>query len=232
MKNIIFDVDDTLYDLMEPFQKAHEELFADQTGANCEELFKASRTYSDEAFYMAIEGKIPNEDEFAYRIIKTYKDVGIDVKREQAKTFEERYRYHQNHIHVPKEIADILTMCQSDFEKIGVLTNGKVKNQGKKIQKLHLSNWFDQNTMFISDEIGAAKPDVQAFYKVQEAMQLKPEETWFIGDTFEVDVVGAKNAGWHVIWFNHRKRPMTEGNIVPDIEVQTAKELKKALQEI
>ena len=181
---------------------------------------------------MAIEGKIPNEDEFAYRIIKTYKDVGIDVKREQAKTFEERYRYHQNHIHVPKEIADILTMCQSDFEKIGVLTNGKVKNQGKKIQKLHLSNWFDQNTMFISDEIGAAKPDVQAFYKVQEAMQLKPEETWFIGDTFEVDVVGAKNAGWHVIWFNHRKRPMPEGNIVPDIEVQTAKELKKALQEI
>lgn len=232
MKNIIFDVDDTLYDLMEPFQKAHEELFADQTDANCEELFKASRTYSDEAFYMAIEGKIPNEDEFAYRIIKTYKDVGIDVKREQAKTFEERYRYHQNHIHVPKEIADILTMCQSDFEKIGVLTNGKVKNQGKKIQKLHLSNWFDQNTMFISDEIGAAKPDVQAFYKVQEAMQLKPEETWFIGDTFEVDVVGAKNAGWHVIWFNHRKRPMPEENIVPDIEVQTAKELKKALQEI
>ena len=63
-------------------------------------------------------------------------------------------------------------------------------------------------------------------------MQLKPEETWFIGDTFEVDVVGAKNAGWHVIWFNHRKRPMPEGNIVPDIEVQTAKELKKALQEI
>lgn len=232
MKNIIFDVDDTLYDLMEPFQKAHEELFADQTDANCEELFKASRTYSDEAFYMAIEGKIPNEDEFAYRIIKTYKDVGIDVKREQVKTFEERYRYHQNHIHVPKEIADILTMCQSDFEKIGVLTNGKVKNQGKKIQKLHLSNWFDQNTMFISDEIGAAKPDVQAFYKVQEAMQLKPEETWFIGDTFEVDVVGAKNAGWHVIWFNHRKQPMPEGNIVPDIEVQTAKELKKALQEI
>ena len=25
MKNVIFDVDDTLYDLMEPFQKAHKD---------------------------------------------------------------------------------------------------------------------------------------------------------------------------------------------------------------
>ena len=73
MKNIIFDVDDTLYDLMEPFQKAHEELMEERTDAECEELFKASRTYSDEAFYMAREGKIAKDEEFAYRIQKTYR---------------------------------------------------------------------------------------------------------------------------------------------------------------
>ena len=42
---------------------------------------------------------------------------------------------------------------------------------------------------------------------------------------FEVDVVGAKKAGWHVIWFNHRKRPMPEGDIRPDLEVRTVEEL-------
>jgi hypothetical protein len=57
MKNVIFDVDDTLYDLMEPFQKAHKELMAARTDADCEELFEASRTYSDEAFCMSREGK-------------------------------------------------------------------------------------------------------------------------------------------------------------------------------
>ena len=62
--------------------------------------------------------------------------------------------------------------------------------------------------MFISDSVGAAKPDVKAFYTVQKEMKLDPEETWFIGDTFEIDVVGAKNSGWHVIWFNHRNRPI------------------------
>ena len=55
MKNIIFDVDDTLYNLMEPFEKAHKELMAARTDADCEELFEASRTYSDEAFCMSRE---------------------------------------------------------------------------------------------------------------------------------------------------------------------------------
>lgn len=62
MKNIIFDVDDTLYDLMEAFEKAHKEFFADKTKEDCEELFKRSRTYSDEAFYIAREGKISHDE--------------------------------------------------------------------------------------------------------------------------------------------------------------------------
>ena len=55
MKNVIFDVDDTLYDLMEAFDKVHKEFFEDKTKEDCEELFKRSRIYSDEAFYMARE---------------------------------------------------------------------------------------------------------------------------------------------------------------------------------
>ena len=86
MKNVIFDVDDTLYDLMEPFQKAHKELMAARTDADCEELFEASRTYSDEAFCMSREGKISEDEEFAYRVQKTYADVGVEVSKEEAKT--------------------------------------------------------------------------------------------------------------------------------------------------
>ena len=84
MKNIIFDVDDTLYNLMEPFEKAHKELMAARTDADCEELFEASRTYSDEAFCMSREGKISEDEEFAYRVQKTYADVGVEVSKEEA----------------------------------------------------------------------------------------------------------------------------------------------------
>ena len=226
MKNIIFDVDDTLYDLMEPFQKAHEELMEERTDAECEELFKASRTYSDEAFYMAREGKIAKDEEFAYRIQKTYKEAGVDVSKDEAKKFEERYRYYQKHIHLPDEIKEILTICKQQGKTMGILTNGTALHQVKKLEILQLDQWFLKENMFISDVIGYTKPDVKAFETVQEKMKLDPEETWFIGDTFEVDVIGAKNAGWHVIWYNHRNREMPEGEIKPDIEIRSAEELK------
>ena len=56
---------------MEPFEKAHKELMAARTDADCEELFEASRTYSDEAFCMSREGRISEDEEFAYRVQKT-----------------------------------------------------------------------------------------------------------------------------------------------------------------
>ena len=39
MKYLIFDLDDTLYDLSEPFRRAHAELFAERLGEDCNENF-------------------------------------------------------------------------------------------------------------------------------------------------------------------------------------------------
>ena len=40
-------------------------------------------------------------------------------------------------------------------------------------------------------------------------MGLSKKETYCIGDSYENDVDGAKNAGWKAIWFNHRERKKT-----------------------
>ena len=37
--NLVFDLDDTLYDLSEPFRRAHIDLFKEQLGEECEALF-------------------------------------------------------------------------------------------------------------------------------------------------------------------------------------------------
>lgn len=232
MKNIIFDVDDTLYDLMEPFQKAHEELFAQRYDMSCEPLFMASRTYSDEAFYMVEEGKLLAEEAFSYRISKAYEQFGVVISLEDAKGFEERYRWHQKRLQLPLVTKRILDFCNAKQIKIGALTNGTVENQGKKIKTLKLNQWIPEEYLFISERIGAPKPKAQAFLAVQEKMNLVPEDTWFVGDTFEIDVVGAKGAGWHALWYNHRGRAVPEGDIKPDIQVTTGEELFEVIRRI
>ena len=69
---------------------------------------------------MVREGKISHDDEFAYRIQKTYKDSGIEVSKEEAKQFEERYRYHQKHIHVPDGIKALLSECKKQGKTMGL----------------------------------------------------------------------------------------------------------------
>ena len=56
--NLIFDLDDTLYDLMGPFELVHKKLYADKTDADCTELFIKSRDYSDEIMEAEIRSRL------------------------------------------------------------------------------------------------------------------------------------------------------------------------------
>ena len=62
--NLVFDIDDTMYDLMEPFKKAHEKFFAGRVSMDSTELFQKSRVYSDIILAQEKEGKIRREDSF------------------------------------------------------------------------------------------------------------------------------------------------------------------------
>ena len=56
-------------------------------------------------------------------------------------------------------------------------------------------------------------------------MDLIPQETLLVGDTFESDIVGANMAGWQTVWLNRRQREMPEGEVVPNFCVRHEEEL-------
>jgi len=228
---IVFDLDDTLYDLSEPFRRAHRELFEETLGEDCEELFRMSRIYSDEVLALEKEGKIASKDAFFLRIHRTYQDVGMDMDRAIADCFEEKYRYYQNHIVMPEEIKKMLDDCKQAGHTMALLTNGNLKGQGVKIRALNIMNWFAEENIFVSEITGFHKPALGTFLYVQEHLGVEPQEIWYVGDTYEVDVLGGKRAGWNVIWFNHRKRLVPEDNMA-DVVVHTAEELRKVLMKL
>ena len=66
--NLIFDLDDTIYNLMGPFQIAHEAVFADKTDVDCTEIFMRSRIVCDDILTKEKAGLIPPEECFYQRI--------------------------------------------------------------------------------------------------------------------------------------------------------------------
>ncbi|MEZ6089606.1 MAG: HAD family hydrolase [Pirellulaceae bacterium] len=94
----------------------------------------------------------------------------------------------------PKLKLALQTLRQSYV--LAILTNGGVASQKAKLRALSLDELFDSDRIFISDQIGFAKPDRRAFIFVSEALGLTAKECLYFGDQFGTDIVAARSAGW------------------------------------
>ncbi|MNJ38935.1 dUMP phosphatase [compost metagenome] len=73
-----------------------------------------------------------------------------------------------------------------------------------KVKALNLTRLIPEELIYISGAVGFTKPDARLFQHVTGQLGLAPENCCYIGDSWRNDVVGALDAGWKVLWFNHR----------------------------
>ncbi len=74
----------------------------------------------------------------------------------------------------------------------------------------------DIEQVWLSCEIGVAKPDARAFHLCAEAVGVPVENCVMIGDSFPNDIAGALNAGMRAGWLNrdrHRIPAMYAGHV-------------------
>lgn len=83
--------------------------------------------------------------------------------------------------------------------ELGVLSNFDSRIYSV-LQALELMEFFDSIT--ISTQAGAAKPDPKIFAVALEKHNCPPEAAWHIGDSITEDYQGAKAAGLRGIWIN------------------------------
>ena len=222
----IFDLDDTLYDLSASFRKTHEELLGDRMEVPVSELFEASRRYNKEAFGLWSRGLLTKQEEFSYRIRKTYADFGLELSEEELRKFSESYRENQNRITLMDGMEEILIMLRESGAALAVLTNGNHADQWKKLAALGVFRYIPEERVLISEDLPAPKPELAAFRTAEKRLGLGKCGIYYIGDTFEIDIAGAVAAGWNTIWFNHRGRVLPEGGVRPDYTAENVRELR------
>ena len=76
--------------------------------------------------------------------------------------------------------------------RLGVVSNsdGRVE---QALQEAGLRDYFD--VVIDSSLVGIEKPDPRIFLAALEALGVRPDEVLYVGDLYEVDVVGARAAG-------------------------------------
>ena len=227
METIIFDVDDTLYDQAQSFHKTVRKLFEEPfSDEKIDQIYKASRKYSEILFDQSEAGEISQFEWQTGRIMAACKDFNIPIDTEKATIFHEKYVTEQKNITLFPEVEELLNVLYKEGKQLGILTNGEEKHQAMKIKQLRLSRWIPEEMTFISGTIGHAKPKREVFDFIEQKLDLDQTKTVYIGDNFEKDIIGAKQAGWQAIWMNHRKKALpTNATYKPDKEVHSAKEL-------
>ncbi|WP_435063134.1 HAD family hydrolase [Halobaculum sp. EA56] len=98
---------------------------------------------------------------------------------------------------VPVEGARDLVADLRERYRVGVLTNGPVRAQTAKLD--HLGWWEDFDTVHISGDLPAGKPDERAFAALLEGLGTAPEETVYVGDHPVEDVRGAAAVGINTV---------------------------------
>jgi len=85
-----------------------------------------------------------------------------------------------------------------------VVTNGTVEQQERKLRHADLDR--EVAGWVISEEAGLRKPDPEIFRFAAARAGQPLDGAWMIGDSAEVDISGARNAGLPGVWL-HRGRP-------------------------
>ena len=110
-----------------------------------------------------------------------------------------------------RDATEVLTGLQAKYECI-LLTNGGAANQQRKIIQTGLNQFFPSNNIFISEELGCKKPELKAFQLVERQFRAATHFC-MIGDHWEKDILGAKNAGWYAVHYTNNSLPTSLENV-------------------
>lgn len=218
MKALIFDLDDTLYDQIQPFRRAITS-FLPIDDEEVVTLYKTFRQRADEVFVASATGKMPMKDMHIYRMKIALEDRGYQVTEQVAYAIQKAYEKEQGQLELMTGAESLFAYCKENGIQLGLITNGPHLHQERKIQALELERWIDKDRMMISGQVGVMKPSIDIFQMMERQLTLSPKEICYVGDSFENDMVGAKNAGWQALWFNHRHHLLPQGTVKPDVMV-------------
>lgn len=97
------------------------------------------------------------------------------------------------------EVPQVLSQWQQQGISLGVISNFDSRLH-TVLKTLELRDYFDSVT--ISTEVGAAKPQPQVFAAAMAKHQVVAHGAWHIGDSWHDDYEGAQQAGLTGIWLN------------------------------
>ena len=201
-KFIFFDLDDTLWDHQRNQEAAlafvHAEL---RLPLKFDEFHGIYHAANERAWAQYRRGELTSAEVRVQRFYETLRQAGVeDLALAQACDSLYRQLYpRQPHLHAGARevLAALYPHCP-----LGVITNGFRESQATKLRVTALKRYF--TILLCSEDIGKTKPHPEIFAHALTLAGTAAEETLFVGDDLNVDILPAQAAGWQTILYRTR----------------------------
>ena len=216
---LLWDVDGTLLDFHAAESAAIKSLFGEFSLGGCSEDMIRRYSQINELYWQRLErNEIIKPQVLVGRFEQFFQEIG--VPQALASEFNRQYQlrlgdtiiYRDNSISIVKKLRGKVSQY--------VVSNGTIIAQKKKLLLSGLGELMDG--VFLSEEIGAEKPNRAFFDAVFDAIRPSSlSEVMMIGDSLTSDIQGGNNAGILTCWYNPDQKPAPLGYsidyIIPDL---------------
>lgn len=201
----LLDADDTIFDFIGAAKWSLKIAFEKFGLEYSDKLFDLFKSKNDEAWREYEKGKFDKPSLRFYRFYEFFKEAKINANPTLVDGVYFDTLCTSSHI-----IDGAITFLENlkTRGEIYLITNGTTVAQEGRIKASGIGSFLKD--VFISDQLGVAKPEKKFFDIVLESIKKEKGKCVVIGDSLSSDIQGANNAGLDCIWFNpYRKQNQT-----------------------
>ncbi len=224
---ILWDIDGTLLDFLAAERYGIFSCMEEIGVKDFNDEMLARYAVINRSYWKRLElGEVTREEVYTGRYRDFFAQEGIEC--DDLVAVNESYQRHLGEVAFPNDDAIALVeKLKKDYKQYAV-TNGSITAQNGKLAVSGLDKLLD--AVFISEEIGAEKPNLPFFEAMFAQIPEKdPKRMIIVGDSLTSDMKGGNLAGIPSVWYNPRKSE-NHTDAVPDYEIQNLWELLDILE--
>ena len=229
-KHLFFDLDHTIWDFEANSRLSLAELYQSMNlaakGVDDFDLFHQNYLVHNDKLWDRYRKGFIKVDELRWKrmwlTLLDFKIADEPMAREMGTVFLDLLPTRKILFPYTLEILDYLTEKKYQLH---LITNGFEKTQHSKLKNSGLDKYFIE--VITSEGSNSLKPHKEIFDYAFKKTGASPEQSIMIGDTIDVDILGAVNAGIDQVHVNHlTKEPVLVNNKLPTYTVFSLKELE------
>lgn len=220
---LFFDVDDTLLNFELCSQAALCKTFNFFNIDYNEKVYKLFRDIDHHLWMKQKQGVLAVEEVLNFRFKQLLDGLNLDV--DPIKFQSSFQEYLSKECVLEANAIEVIQYLSSKY-KLYVTSNGILKMQLERLKLAGLLPYFSD--VFVSDEIGYDKPDINFFRECLERSQVNCEGILLVGDSLEADIIGANKSNIATCWYNPNNR-IKKVDLKTDYIISNLLQLKKIL---